>query len=54
MIKYLYKRLPVINCMISTTALLFQVTVLNPWHAKISIQINDIQKQLKEMEKTSL
>lgn len=33
----------------SVAALTFQVTVLNPWHEKISCQINDIEAVLESM-----
>jgi len=35
--------LPVLNFCISSTALLFQTTVLYPWHNEISKQINNLE-----------
>jgi hypothetical protein len=43
-IKSLYKLLPFINCTISTCAFIFQVTILNPGHKKISFQIEKLEK----------
>lgn len=41
--KYLF----VTNMCISTTSLLFQITVLYPWHEKISDDITQLTKKLK-------
>lgn len=41
-----FKRvLPIANFCISSSALLFQTTVLFPWHNEISEQINKLEKQ---------
>ena len=45
--KSFYKKLPLINFFIGSTALTFQITILNPWHLKISNQINGLQSQIK-------
>jgi ABC-type nitrate/sulfonate/bicarbonate transport system ATPase subunit len=43
-----YKRLTLINTVVATTALMFQVTVLYPWHKDISNQITQIKEQQKK------
>ena len=45
MFNKIYKHLPVMNFLISSTAFTFQVTVLNPWHKKISLQIKNIENK---------
>ena len=45
-IKSLYKILPFINCAISTSAFIFQVTILNPGHKNILMKINQVDKKL--------
>lgn len=49
MYKNLFSRLniPKINLLVGTSALIFQITVLNPWHNKISIQINRLEDKIK-------
>ena len=41
--RFFRRSLPLINFTISSTALLFQMTVLNPWHNKISKQLDDVK-----------
>ena len=38
-----------INLSIGTTALTFQVFVLNPWHKKISKQIDQLPAKIKSI-----
>ncbi len=42
MLNKLYRGLPVANFIISSSAFLFQVTVLYPWHKEISVNIDKI------------
>jgi|LakMenEpi03Aug12_release.lakeMendotaPanAssembly.Ray.scaffolds.fasta_scaffold3475668_2 hypothetical protein len=46
-LKSFYKKLPLINFFIGSTALTFQITILNPWHSTISKQINELQNQIQ-------
>jgi hypothetical protein len=39
--------LPFINLAVSTTALLFQTTILNPWHNKISKEIQSLTNSME-------
>jgi hypothetical protein len=41
-----YKKLALFNCIIASSALVFQTTVLYPWHKDISIQITRLQEKL--------
>jgi hypothetical protein len=45
--RFFRRSLPLINFTISSTALLFQMTVLNPWHNKISKQLDDVKTSMK-------
>jgi hypothetical protein len=48
MLARLYKHLPFLNFVISTTAFTFQVSVLYPWHEEISRKIdNELLQQKK-------
>jgi hypothetical protein len=48
-----YRHLPLINTVVATTALMFQVTVLYPWHKDISNQITQIKEQQKNIIQTN-
>lgn len=41
-----FSNLPLINFCISFSALTFQITVLNPWHSKISKQIKIMDNKI--------
>jgi hypothetical protein len=43
----IYKKLPVINCAITSCALMFQINVLKPWHDVISKQVDELEKEIK-------
>lgn len=43
----IFRNLPLINCFIASSALTFQVAVLNPWHSKISKQIHELEKKIE-------
>jgi hypothetical protein len=43
-----YRHLPLINTVVATTALMFQVIVFYPWHKDISNQITQIKEQQKK------
>ena len=45
MFRRFYRKLPIFNFIISTSALTFQIAVLNPWHGKISNQIDEMNKK---------
>jgi len=40
------RHLPEMSFLVSSTAFLFQINILNPWHDIISKQINKIEKKL--------
>ena len=42
--KYLF----LTNLSIATTSLMFQVTVLYPWHGQISKELNNLSNKLKK------
>lgn len=42
------KILPYASLFVSSTALIFQITILNPWHAKISKQIQNLEEKYSE------
>jgi len=42
-----YRRLPLVNFFVSGTALTGQVTILNPWYKKISLQIDKLDENLR-------
>lgn len=44
--RFVKRNIPFINLFVSSTALLFQITVLNPWHKKISDEINKMDKRI--------
>ena len=46
MFRRFYRKLPVFNFIISTSALTFQIAVLHPCHGKITNQIDEINKNL--------
>jgi len=47
-----YKHLPLLNFIISSTALTFQVSVLYPWHEEISKKMDyQLQQQLEKKQK---
>lgn len=39
--------MPIINFCVSSTALYFQVFVLNPWHKQISGELNNLKKAIE-------
>ena len=41
--------LPVINLALTTCALTFQMTVLYPWHTKLSLQLNALETKLDKL-----
>ena len=41
----LYRKMPFINFAISSCALLFQTTVLYPWHKELSLQIDRVENE---------
>ena len=43
--------LPIVNFMISSTALFFQITVLLPWQEKLSKQMIELQKLIIDKTK---
>ncbi len=43
-------RIPKINLFIASTALLFQTTVLLPWHNDISTQINKLESEIRYLK----
>ena len=48
---YINRIIPYASLLVSSTALIFQITVLNPWHKQISNQINDLCKQINNDRK---
>ena len=40
------RHLPEMSFLVSSTAFLFQIKILNPWHEIISKQISKIEKKL--------
>jgi hypothetical protein len=53
MLSQIYKHLPLLNFVVSSTALTFQVTVLYPWHEQISYQLDKklLQEKLERKQK---
>jgi len=50
MLKFKYfMYLPVINLAISTCALTFQITVLYPWHNKLSLQLDALETKVDKL-----
>ena len=50
MLKFKYfMYLPVINLVISTCALTFQITVLYPWHHKLSLQLDALETKVDKL-----
>ena len=45
MLSKFYNKLPIINFIIASSALTFQVSVLYPWHKEISYQIDKLGKK---------
>jgi hypothetical protein len=43
----IYKKVPIINCVITTCAFMFQINVLKPWHDVISKQLDELEKEIK-------
>ena len=41
-----YKKLPILNFIIASSALAFQTTILYPWHNDISKQINNLEAKI--------
>lgn len=46
--QYFFTNLPLINFFVSSTALTFQITILNPWHSTISKQFNELNKKITD------
>jgi len=46
MFRRFYRKLPIFNFIISTTALTFQICVLNPWHDKLNSKFDKLQQQI--------
>jgi hypothetical protein len=42
------RNLPLMNFSISSTALFFQITVLNPWHSKISSDVKMLKTTIEK------
>lgn len=42
---------PIINLAIATTSLGFQITILNPWHKKLSNDFNEVKCLIKDQNK---
>ena len=53
MISQFYKHLPLLNFIVASSALTFQVTVLYPWHEQISHQLDKqlLQEKLQRKQK---
>jgi len=50
MLKRIYDKLPICNFVISSTALFFQIAVLNPWHGRLSKEFTQLKHQLDTIE----
>jgi hypothetical protein len=46
----IYKKLPLIDCAITSCAFFFQINVLKPWHHVISKQVDELEKEIKMLK----
>jgi hypothetical protein len=49
MLNKFYRKLPLFNFTVTTTAFSFQITILYPWHKRLSLQIEQIQSDIKKI-----
>jgi hypothetical protein len=45
-----YRYIPFLNFSVSTSAFIFQMAVLNPWHKQISYQLQRIEQDIKLLQ----
>ena len=48
MFRLFSNNLPIINFCVSSTALSFQMFVLNPWHKRINSELNSLKKVIEK------